>query len=82
MSPGRELWLQSPSSTNAGTGIRPPLTWMAFSVKSPPFGWVLILRLNVLEGNWEVNEVEIEVLNVPQFELVLGHLFGLLMTYQ
>lgn len=32
------------------------------------------LRLNIRKGNWEVNEVQIDVSKTPGFVLGLGHL--------
>ena len=50
---------------------------MAFSVQSPPLRWVLHARFDVLEGDGEVNEEEIEVVDAPKLELVLRQLLSL-----
>lgn len=52
------------------TGVNP-------TVKSPPLRRVLCRDVDVLKGNGEVDEIEIEVLKTPKAELVLGELLGL-----
>ena len=47
------------------------------AVESPPLRRVLVLRLDVLKGDGEVDEVKVEVVDAPELELVLGDLLGL-----
>ena len=51
---------------------------MDFAIKAPPLRRVLVFGVNILEGNWEVHQEQIKVLDAPQLELVLGDLLGLL----
>ena len=50
---------------------------MDCAIESPPLRRVLGRGLNVLEGDGEVDEEEIEVVNAPELELVLGNGLGL-----
>lgn len=50
---------------------------MDLAVQAPPFGRVLVLGLDVLKGDREVHEVEVEVVDAPELELVAGDLLGL-----
>lgn len=58
-------------------GVEGTLTGVAFAIKSPPLWRVLVLGLNILEGDGEVNEVQIEVVYAPELELVFGDFFCL-----
>ena len=53
------------------------LTGVDLAVKSPPFLRELLLGGNVLEGDGEVDEVKVEVLDAPELELVVAELLGL-----
>ena len=47
---------------------------MNLAVQTPPLRGVLVLGINVLERDGEVHVVEIEVINAPEGQLVLGNL--------
>ena len=50
---------------------------MNSAVESPPFRRVFVFDIHILEGDGEVNKVEVEVVNAPKIELVLDKLLGL-----
>ena len=50
---------------------------MDLSVKSPPLGRVFVLDVDILEGDGEVDEEKIEVVDAPELELVFGNGLGL-----
>lgn len=50
------------------------LTGVNLAIQSPPLRWVLVLGLHVFEGDGEVDEVQVEVVDAPELELVLGDL--------
>ena len=52
---------------------------MDLAVQSPPFRRVLGLDGNILEGDGEVHEEEVEVVEAPELELVLDELMGTLL---
>ena len=58
------------------------LTGVDLAVKSPPLRRVLSINWNIFEGDGEVNEVEVEVLNAPELELVPDELVGLTQQIQ
>jgi len=45
---------------------------------SPPFGRVALRGVDILEGDWEVDEEQIEIVDSPEFELVTSHLSHML----
>lgn len=53
------------------------LTRVNLAVQSPPLRRILHARFDVLEGDGEVDEEEIEVVNAPELELVLSQLLSL-----
>ena len=48
---------------------------MDFAIQAPPLRWVLVLRVDVFQGNWEMHQEKIEVFDAPKSKLVLRNLF-------
>ena len=50
-------------------------TWVDLAVQAPPLRRVLVLRVDVFQGNREMHQEKIEVLDAPEPKLVLRNLF-------
>lgn len=53
------------------------LTGVDIAVKSPPLRGVLCVDRDILEGDGEVNKIEIEVVDAPELELMPDELVSL-----
>ena len=47
------------------------LTWVNLAVQAPPLRRVLVLRVDVFQGNREMHQEKIEVLDAPKPKLML-----------
>ena len=54
-------------------------TEVYFAIVTQPLGGVTVTRINVLQGDREVNQEEVEIVNTPKLKLFLGNLFHLLL---
>lgn len=52
-------------------------TEVYFAIITEPLGGVTVARINVLEGDREVDQEEVEIANTPKTKLFLGKLFRL-----
>ena len=59
-------------------GEREKLTQMYFAIVTPPLRRITVVGINILEGDREVDEKEVEIVDFPKLKLYLGSLFHLL----
>jgi len=54
-------------------------TEVHFAIITEPLRRITVVRINVLQGDREVDQEEVEVVNTPEVKLLLGNLFHLLL---
>ena len=53
-------------------------TEVHFAIVTEPLRRVTMVRINVFQGDGEVDQEEVEIVNTPEVKLFLGNLFHLL----
>jgi hypothetical protein len=73
-------WIGTLSETNKRTELTKVITHTKLNTarRVPPLGRELLLDGNILERHREVHEEEIELVEAPELELILGHLLDML----
>lgn len=54
-------------------------TEVHFAIVTEPLRRITVLRIDVLQGDREVDQEEVKVVNAPNVKLFLGNLFHLLL---
>lgn len=78
MFPTRGYFLFHFVNSDAGREEKIP-TEVYFAIVTKPLGRVTVVGINVLQGDREMDQEEVEIINTPKLKLFLGQLFDLLL---